>query len=89
MRMIAAALLLAFITTAAAQQPAGPKEYTLTMPAEDINTIGAAINELPAKIANPLTVRLLKQIEAQNEAFRKAHAPEEAGTPATPKEAKP
>lgn len=76
MRLIATALLLAAFTTGAIAQQL-PTEYTLTVSPEELNALGRGLDELPAKIANPVSQRLLKQIADQNEVFRKKNAPPE------------
>lgn len=77
MRLMTAAAFLLATTIASQAQPAPPlpTEYTITVTGDDLNLIGRGIEELPAKIANPLTQRLLAQINAQNEAWKKAHQP--------------
>lgn len=87
MKMLTALLLATTIATTATAQPApptAPSEYTLRLSPNDVNVIGAAINELTVT----LTQRLVRQIEAQNEAFRKANEPKPAapaGNPEPPK----
>lgn len=84
------ALLLALTTAAIAQPvPIGPREYTLTLTGDDINLIGRGIEELPAKLANPLTQRLLQQINAQNEAYKKANQPPDVNSNPATSEKKP
>ena len=81
MRLLATtALSLALLTGSLNAQPApaSPEEYTLTVPRGDLDHIGNGLNELPAKIANPILQRLIAQINAQNEAFRKAREPAKA-----------
>jgi hypothetical protein len=41
------------------------KIITLEVTVEEANTILAGLQELPAKIANPLTQKILKQAQAQ------------------------
>lgn len=72
------AVLLALITTSAIAQPAppaAPVEYTLTVTPEDLKAIGRGIEELPARIANPLSQKLIVQINAQNKAREEAQKP--------------
>jgi hypothetical protein len=38
---------------------------TFTVTVEEVNTILASLQELPAKIANPLTQKILKQAKEQ------------------------
>jgi outer membrane murein-binding lipoprotein Lpp len=76
-RFLLIAAVVAGATPAAGQAlPNGPREYTITLPAADIDQIGNALQELPAKIANPITARLIDQIKAQNEAHAKKIADE-------------
>lgn len=46
-----------------------PVIYHLDVDANDLNALGAAINELPKKIADPLIAKLQAQIAAQNQAM--------------------
>jgi len=41
------------------------KTITLELTVEEANTILAGLQELPAKTANPLTQKILKQAQAQ------------------------
>ena len=41
------------------------KTFTLTLTEEQVNTIAAALNELPAKFANPVLQELTKQLQNQ------------------------
>lgn len=91
MKFLPALLLAASITTSAIAQPApagGPTEYTLHVPADDVNWIGRGLDEMPAKVANPIVQRLLRQIETQNKAFEEAKKPkiDDNANPATPKQ---
>ena len=87
MRNITIALLLsiASMSNAYAQPvPTGPSEYTLKVAPSDLDVIGRGVDELPAKLANPLTARMLQQISAQQEAFRKANQPPAPAEPEKP-----
>lgn len=89
MKFITAMLLAATLATSAIAQPApsAPTEYTLTVSPEELNAIGRGIDELPAKIANPLSQKLLGQIQAQNKAREEAQKPktDDSGNQITPK----
>lgn len=39
--------------------------YTLTVTPEELNIIGAALNELPRKVSNAVFVKLTAQVDAQ------------------------
>lgn len=67
MRAAFAVVALLAIAPASAQQI-----YHLEVDANDIAYVGAALNELPKKIADPLIAKLQGQINAQNEAAKKA-----------------
>lgn len=41
------------------------KTFTITLNEEQINTIATALNELPAKYANPVLNELTKQLQEQ------------------------
>ncbi len=41
------------------------KEVTLTLKVEEVNAILAAINELPARVANPLSKKIVDMANAQ------------------------
>ncbi len=41
------------------------QEYTFTLTEQEANAVITAIQELPAKIANPLTQKLMEQAKAQ------------------------
>lgn len=45
-------------------------EMTITLEVKELNTILALIQELPAKLANPLTLKLAKQISVQMENYK-------------------
>lgn len=82
---IAAALL--FAAPAFAQD----MEYNLRVTPTELNALGAAINELPKKIADPLLAKLTAQVQEQNAAAKKAEDAKKAaadanGTPAKPVE---
>lgn len=49
-------------------------QYTLNL--NEINAIIGAIQELPAKIANPLTMKIREQAEKQIRAIQEAEAAE-------------
>lgn len=75
MKFITALLLTAALATGAVAQTLTPTEYTLTVSPEELNAIGRGIDELPARIANPLSQKLLGQIQAQNKAREEAQKP--------------
>lgn len=52
------------------------KQFTITLSAEYINIVAAGLNELQAKVANPVLQEITKQLVAQQEA--PAEAPAEA-----------
>lgn len=85
-KIILAAMLLAATAAGAAEQKpdALPTTYNLTISREAVNWIGRGLEELPAKVANPIIQDLVSQITAQNEAFKKANA-EPAPTKDEPK----
>jgi len=76
-KLLGTIALLALINPTYAQQ--GPTEYNLIVSPQDIDLIGQAIQELPAKVANPLSQRLATQIKRQQEEFVKAKG--EVGKP--------
>jgi len=43
------------------------KEYTLILTGNDIVALSQAIQELPAKFANPLTAKITEQLEQATE----------------------
>lgn len=89
MKIIAALLLASIPMTAIAQPappPAGPPEYTIRLPTDDVNWIGRALDELPAKIANPIVKRIVDQITVQNKAFEETQKPKPADANANPAE---
>lgn len=61
-RVLIALLILA---SPAFAQPAPEPTFTLTLTAKDIEILGSALGELPAKIANPLINKLQAQINEQ------------------------
>ncbi len=42
-------------------------EFTFTLTEQEANAVLTAIQELPAKVANPLTQKLVEQAKAQSE----------------------
>lgn len=83
MKTLLIALALIATVPAAAQQST-PTDYNLRVTADDIQILGRAIDELPARIARPLAQRLMQQVIAQDTEFSKKAA--EAAKPAEPKE---
>ncbi len=84
--VVASAIMM---TSAFAQQPtSGPDKYTLEFSRDDVNTLGVAIQELPAKIANPLTQKIVPQITKQQEDFAKANEKKDEKPTAPPAPAK-
>lgn len=69
MRAAFAIVALLAATPALAQSPT---VYHLDVDATDLNYVGAALNELPKKIADPIVAKLQAQVNAQNEAAKKA-----------------
>ena len=53
------------VQRALAQLNNNMKTFTLTLTEEQVNTIAAALNELPAKFANPVLQDLTKQLQNQ------------------------
>ena len=53
------------VQRALAQLNNNMKTFTLTLTEEQVNTIAAALNELPAKFANPVLQELTKQLQNQ------------------------
>lgn len=43
------------------------KTFTLTFTEEQLNTVAVALNELPAKFANPVLQEITKQLQAAQE----------------------
>ena len=43
------------------------KTFTLTFTEEQLNTVAVALNELPAKFANPVLQEITKQLQATQE----------------------
>jgi hypothetical protein len=61
------AFLMLVPTIAFAQTPAPPpRTYTLTMTADEVNTVLNKIGEMPWKDINPVLQKLIGQINAQN-----------------------
>lgn len=77
--MIAAAMTMA-IPALAQEQTVAPKEYHLTLTPQEVEALGAGINELPKRVADPLLMKLREQIMEQQ---KKAQEPRDAnGSPA-------
>ena len=49
-------------------------EFTLTITIDELNAIGAGLQELPAKVCNPITKKLQEQVNAQLAAQQAAAA---------------
>lgn len=82
MKNIILAAVISLTATAAAAQtptpapavaPSSPSTYTFTFSADATIWISKGLDELPAKIANPIFQEMARQINEQNEAFKKAH----------------
>ena len=43
------------------------KTFTITLNDEQLNTVAAGLNELPAKFANPVLQELTKQLQEQTQ----------------------
>lgn len=63
-------LLILLATPAMAQQ----REYTLKLPADMLNQVGVALDELPGHVRKPIADVIVKQINEQNAAFAKEDA---------------
>jgi hypothetical protein len=60
------AILMLMIVPALAQQP---REYTIKLPADMLNQVGAGLDELPGHIRRPIIDAISKQIAEQNAAM--------------------
>lgn len=66
MRILVLAVALAFASPAFAQQPPPPpRTFTFTVTAEELQTIGAALEEMPHRRAAPVLAKLSQQLNAQ------------------------
>lgn len=43
-------------------------EYVLTVTEEELSILGAALNELPRKVSQPVFIRIQAQVDEQNKA---------------------
>ena len=46
--------------------PAQPTKFYLELDSADLNSIGLALNELPKRLADPLILKINKQLEIQS-----------------------
>jgi hypothetical protein len=65
MKLWAKTVLLALAQLGKNMEPQKDFILTLTLTVEEANTILSALQELPAKVSNPLTNKLVKQAQEQ------------------------
>lgn len=57
--------LIALLFASAASAQDAPKTFTLTVTAQDLSVLQAALDELPRKVSEPIVQKLQKQLIPQ------------------------
>lgn len=74
---VAACVATLSLTASAQQPPTQEIEYTVKLTSTQLNAIASGLNELPARIANPLWQHITQQVTVQNMARSNAIAEEQ------------